>query len=192
MRDGKIMFPSIYFLQGVIGSCCLILALDTLWMLPSIIRIVQLTRNQIAKQSVFWLIFFLKIIFGITRKFIFTHEASITSPTKQIVNRYKITIAPMSLSKLHQIITLQHDKGYSERFQQESPPAWTQETYRPRRIKFSICCPVPGGTPCRGVPLLGGTPSLGGGGAPARGCLLLPGGTPSLVIIMLTNWYFAG
>ena len=30
-------------------------------------------------------------------------------------------------------------------FPQESPPAWTQEAYRPRRIKYSICCPVLGG-----------------------------------------------
>ena len=29
--------------------------------------------------------------------------------------------------------------------QQESPPAWTQEAYRPRHINYSICCPVPGG-----------------------------------------------
>ena len=29
---------------------------------------------------------------------------------------------------------------------QESPPAWTQEVYRPRRIKYSICCPTLGGT----------------------------------------------
>ena len=28
---------------------------------------------------------------------------------------------------------------------QESPPAWTQEAYRPQRIKYSICCPIPGG-----------------------------------------------
>ena len=26
--------------------------------------------------------------------------------------------------------------------QQESPPAWTQESYRPHRIKYSICCPI--------------------------------------------------
>ena len=25
---------------------------------------------------------------------------------------------------------------------QESPPAWTQEAYRPQRIKYSICCPI--------------------------------------------------
>ena len=35
----------------------------------------------------------------------------------------------------------------------ESPPAWTQETYRPRRIKYSICCLVPGGTPAGGIPI---------------------------------------
>ena len=42
----------IYFLQGVICSSCLILALDTLSMLPSVIKMVQFMRNQIAKQSV--------------------------------------------------------------------------------------------------------------------------------------------
>ena len=36
----------------------------------------------------------------------------------------------------------------------QDSPAWTQEAYRPRRIKYSICCPVLGG---------GGTPSLPGG-----------------------------
>ena len=35
---------------------------------------------------------------------------------------------------------------------QESPPAWTQEAYRPRCIKYSICCPVPGGVPHLGYP----------------------------------------
>ena len=30
---------------------------------------------------------------------------------------------------------------------QESSPAWTQEAYRPRRIKYSICYPVLGGVP---------------------------------------------
>ena len=28
---------------------------------------------------------------------------------------------------------------------QDSPPAWTQEPYRPPLIKYSMCCPVPGG-----------------------------------------------
>ena len=50
--------------------------------------------------------------------------------------------------------------------QQDSPPAWTQEAYWPRCIKYSICCPVPGGggTPPRVPPILtwlGGTPSWG-------------------------------
>ena len=56
---------------------------------------------------------------------------------------------------------------------QESPPAWMQEAYRPRHIKYSICCSVLGGGglphPCRGCtppqvpPVLtcwGGTPCL--------------------------------
>ena len=31
-----------------------------------------------------------------------------------------------------------------------------QEAYRPRRIKYSICCPVLGGYPCQGeYPILG-------------------------------------
>ena len=52
---------------------------------------------------------------------------------------------------------------------QESPPAWTQEAYWPRRIKYSICCPVPGGgggypIPARKVPLV--QTWLGGGGFP--------------------------
>ena len=29
--------------------------------------------------------------------------------------------------------------------EQESPPAWTQKAYRPRHIKYSICCPIWGG-----------------------------------------------
>ena len=44
---------------------------------------------------------------------------------------------------------------------QESPPTWTQEAYlRKRRIKYYICCPVPGvgGTPAGGYPTLGTTP----------------------------------
>ena len=45
---------------------------------------------------------------------------------------------------------------------QESPPAWTQEAYRPRRIKYSICYPVRGGVPPPvGVPPLPG-PMWGG------------------------------
>ena len=66
--------------------------------------------------------------------------------------------------------------------QQESRPAWTQEAYRPRRIKYSICFPK-WGTPRQGYPsarsdggyLRRGTPQLGlmggtwGGVAPSRG-----------------------
>ena len=39
---------------------------------------------------------------------------------------------------------------------QESPPAWTQEAYRPPHIKYSICCLIPGGVPhlWRGVPYI--------------------------------------
>ena len=46
---------------------------------------------------------------------------------------------------------------------QESPPAWTQEAYRPWRIKYSICYMRWGTPPGRGTPqpdLMGGT--LGG------------------------------
>ena len=53
---------------------------------------------------------------------------------------------------------------------QESPPAWTQEAYRQRRIKYSICYPVRGGYPPFGVPpwpvLTGGYPRWG---TPCRG-----------------------
>ena len=74
---------------------------------------------------------------------------------------------------------------------QESPPAWTQEAYRPRRIKYSICFPK-WGTPGRVAPQAGlmgdlrwGTPSgrvppwpgLMGGGT--RGGVL-PGRVPPL------------
>ena len=67
---------------------------------------------------------------------------------------------------------------------QESPPAWTQEAYRPWRIKYSICCPIPAG---------GGVPHLWTGEGVPRGIptlayqvlhlLSYPGGgrgTPSL------------
>ena len=55
--------------------------------------------------------------------------------------------------------------------QQESPPAWTQEAYRPLRSKYSFCCPTWGGggtqSDDRGVPhpRKGGTPhpDLAGG-----------------------------
>ena len=70
--------------------------------------------------------------------------------------------------------------------EQESPPAWTQEAYRPRRIKHSICCPIRGGyLPWPGgyLPWLGGTYSgsgvatLVGGTYPGRGRVpILAGG----------------
>ena len=45
-------------LEGCDWLCNLILALDTLSMLPSVITIVQFTRNQIGKQSVFCFLLF--------------------------------------------------------------------------------------------------------------------------------------
>ena len=57
----------------------------------------------------------------------------------------------------------------------KSPPAWTQKGYRPPRIKYSICCPIPGGTPFLGR----GYPSLDGGYAiQGTPCPDLAGGTP--------------
>ena len=59
---------------------------------------------------------------------------------------------------------------------QESPPAWTQEAYRPPRSKCSLCCSVGGG---------GGDPSRGQGGYPILTWLgkysspILTGGIPS-------------
>ena len=50
---------------------------------------------------------------------------------------------------------------YWPNFVQESPPAWTQEAYRPPRTKYSLCwCVCVGGA--------GGTPSTHGGGYPSR------------------------
>ena len=45
-------------------------------------------------------------------------------------------------------------------WQQESPPAWTQEAYRPPRNKYTLCCSClgGGGVPRVGTPLLGGYP----------------------------------
>ena len=60
------------------------------------------------------------------------------------------------------------DKESNKQTKQESPPAWTQEAYRPRRIKYYICCPVPGGYP----------PSGPGRVPPSRGYLPLAWGTP--------------
>ena len=48
--------------------------------------------------------------------------------------------------------------------EQESPPVWTQEAYRPRRIKYSICCSVPG---VGGIPCGGGPPWLDFAGVPS-------------------------
>ena len=79
---------------------------------------------------------------------------------------------------------------------QKSPPAWTQEAYRPLRSKYSLCCPISGGkgTPvltggrggwypslARGVPQSwpGGTPSLAMGATP-------PGGTDKLKLVSLS------
>ena len=62
---------------------------------------------------------------------------------------------------------------------QESPPAWTQEAYRPQRIKCSICCLMGGGVPHPRYP----HPDLpGGGGYPILGIPPsdLAGGTPTL------------
>ena len=56
------------------------------------------------------------------------------------------------------------------KFQQESPPAWTQEAYRPPRSKYTVCCSDGGG----GYPLLGGLVPLPGG------YLLRGVGTPQL------------
>ena len=59
--------------------------------------------------------------------------------------------------------------------QQESPPAWTQEAYRPPCSEYSFCCPTrvpslpPGGVPDLGTPW-GGVPDL----------VTPPGGVPDL------------
>ena len=57
-------------------------------------------------------------------------------------------------SKVHIYTTL-----VAKRYRQESPPAWTQEPYRPRRIKYSICFPK-WGYP-NSPPPAGGTPRPG-------------------------------
>ena len=54
--------------------------------------------------------------------------------------------------------------------QQVSSPAWTQEAYRPPLIKYSMCCPVPGGTP--------GTPSSWPGRGSTPGWVPPGWGTP--------------
>ena len=43
----------------------------------------------------------------------------------------------------------------SNQIKQESPPAWTQDGYRPRRIKYAICYLRWGTPPSRGTPLPG-------------------------------------
>ena len=80
------------------------------------------------------------------------------------------------------------DKDY---MRQESPPAWTQEAYRPPRSKYTLCCSCwGGGVPWAGTPPSGGVPRAGApcwgvtlgrcpllGGYPRQAPLLL-GGTP--------------
>ena len=72
---------------------------------------------------------------------------------------------------------------------QESPPAWTQEAYRPLCSKYSLCCPnwvPPGGVPgtppsTPPVPPLGGTrypPGYPPGGVPGGVSGTPPGGVP--------------
>ena len=64
--------------------------------------------------------------------------------------------------------------------EKESPPAWTQEAYRPRRIKYSICCPIPGGGGA-GVPTMArGVPTLVGGYLPCLGGTYLGQPVPTL------------
>ena len=64
---------------------------------------------------------------------------------------------------------------------QDSPPAWTQEAYRPPLIKYSVCCPVPGAGVPPNSPILtwlGGTP----GGRP------LLAGVPPGGVDWQTKW----
>ena len=68
---------------------------------------------------------------------------------------------------------------YEVQMKQESPPAWTQEAYRPPCIEYSFCCPtwVPpphpdlaGGVPWSGTPWAGYPPILTWpGGVPDQG-----------------------
>ena len=54
---------------------------------------------------------------------------------------------------------------------QGSLPAWTQEAYCPLCIKYSTCCPIPGGTPnlATGVPIpWWGYPIPGQGNTPSQ------------------------
>ena len=72
-----------------------------------------------------------------------------------------------------------HDKnrrpwnyGWKIRIEQESPPAWTQEAYRPPCSEYSFCCPTwvpPRGGTRSGTPPGGGTQSgTPPGGYPVR------------------------
>ena len=87
---------------------------------------------------------------------------------------------------------------FDNTFEQESPPACMQEAYQPWHIKYSICCPVPGGYLCweysipgwgvppnmdlvRRYPIPGREYPLAGVIPPQGGTLLpLAGGTPLL------------
>ena len=61
------------------------------------------------------------------------------------------------------------EKTFSIITQQDSPPAWTQEAYRPPRGKHMLCYPRWGGVPT----LVGGT-YPGGGGTYSGGGGYLP------------------
>ena len=74
-------------------------------------------------------------------------------------------------------------------FKQESPPAWTQEAYRPPHSKCLLCCSVWGGVPHPrvGVP----QPGVDGGGVPPSRVgvpsqVLMVGGTPA------RSWWWRG
>ena len=64
--------------------------------------------------------------------------------------------------------------------EQESPPAWTQEAYRPPCSKYTLCWSgggTPGGAPCQGgVPQVGPYLDLDGGVLWAGSHLDLDGG----------------
>ena len=53
----------------------------------------------------------------------------------------------------YQVLEPLHSHLY---YEQESPPAWTQEAYRLQQFKYSICCPIR-----EGVPTLAGGRYLG-------------------------------
>ena len=91
-------------------------------------------------------------------------------------------------TNLNEILVLNTSMSGERIFEQESPPAWTQEAYRPPCSEYSFCCPTrvppPGGVPDPGTPP-GGTrtpPPRGGtrtppGGVPDPGTP--PGGVPA-------------